>query len=687
MLSEYYNKYKLNRHGLFLFSAEFNLYKMDKKILKINKKINKVNNLKDSYINSDNYISDKFESILLDYKNKNKELKEYKKYIDDLNKIILKFNDKLNDIDLKTEKNKNKYDKLKKKINTLNSKLYEAKLKHKEINDYLVSNEVNYETILNSKDKKLIDEYIKLNNIKTKKEIKYDYLLNSYTSNNDKCNKFKNDVDVEGLKIAKKNYSISKAKERRKMILTENLLKTVLIICMPIALYQFFNSLYTLLDQIICAQISTTAQNAVSSISQIKNTISSFGAGIAAGGGVLVSRYYGAGDIKRARHSSSNLFFLSIIISALLCFIMIPLAVPIMKICQIAEDSIKIGKTYFMLQMLELAFVALNNVFIGLEKAKGNSKSILKLNLLVLIVKMAFTCFFVFGCNLKDIKYVEIATILGQATLTTIGLIVLFSKGNILRLSVKSLLPKKEYIIPIFKLSIPIFLGKFVMSMGKVVVNGMCGKYWNEVTDGLIVGTLGVSNNICGLITSPTNSFEEGESSIVSQNLGAKNIKRAMKSFYRTLIVATIVSLVGYILLRFILIDQVVSLFTSADEKSEAYKEMVKQIFKWDSLSIISLGICAAVLGLLYGFGQTGLSTILNLSRIGSRIIILFVLHNFRPDLSPTFCAGLSMGISNTIILGLSIIFLLIFIIKIKIKGYKDMRFNDPEPKYSELDI
>lgn len=473
--------------------------------------------------------------------------------------------------------------------------------------------------------------------------------------------------------------------KRREMILKGNLMKTILIICLPLALYQFFNSCYTLLDQVICAKISTTAQNAVSSISQIKSAISSFGAGLAAGGGVLVSRYYGAGNVKDARNASSNLFFLSIVVSGILMLILIPLAEPLMRLCQIAEDSIAIGKGYFRLQLLELAFVALNNVFIGLEKAKGNSKIILKLNLLVLAIKLGFTCLFVFGFNLKDIIYVELATIIGQITLTFIGLFYLFGKKNVIRLSLKMLVPKTRYVLPILKLSLPIFLGKFVMSLGKVVVNGICGGYWNATTDGLIVGTLGVSNNMCGLITSPTNSFEEGESSIVSQNLGNKNIKRAVKAFFKTLILSTIVSILGYVLMRFIFINQLVELFTSADEKSKMYKQMVKEIFVWDSLSIPALGINAAVLGLLYGFGKTGLSTILNLSRIGSRIIILITLHSINPNLSPTFCAGLSMGISNCVILTLSIIFLLIFLIQLKKKGYKGMYLTDPEPEMSEL--
>ncbi len=473
--------------------------------------------------------------------------------------------------------------------------------------------------------------------------------------------------------------------KRREMILKGNLYKTILIICMPLALYSFFNSCYTLLDQIICAKISTTAQNAVSSISQIKNAISAFGAGLAAGGGVLVSRYYGGGEVQHARHASSNLFLLSIILSVILCIILIPLAVPIMKLCQIADESIAIGKWYFRLQLLELAFVSLNNVFIGLEKAKGNSKIIFKLNILVLLIKLGFTCLFIFGCNLKDIIYVELATIIGQFTLTSIGIYCLFRKKNIIRLSLKMLRPVKEYVIPILRLSIPIFLGKFVMSLGKVVVNGICGKYWNVATDGLIVGTLGVSNNICGVVTGPANCFEEGESSIVSQNLGNKNLKRAVKVFFRTLLIVSILSFGGYLLMRFALINQLVDLFTSSDEKSDIYKQMVKEIFVWDSLSIPALGINAAVLGLLYGFGKTGLSTVLNLSRIGSRIIILISLHAINPNLSPTLCAGLSMGISNCVILLLSLVFFLIFMIGLKKKGYKGMKLSDPEPEVSEL--
>lgn len=479
----------------------------------------------------------------------------------------------------------------------------------------------------------------------------------------------------------------NKDAKRREMILKGDLMKTILIICLPLALYQFFNSFYSLIDQVICAQISTDAQNAVASISQIKGAIQAFGAGVAAGGGVLVARLYGGGRVKDAQGASSNLLVLSIIVSVILIVILVPLAVPIMKLARVAEESIAIGKGYFRLQMIELSLVTINSVFIGLEKAKGNSKIILKLNLLVLGIKLALTCLFIFGFKWLDIVFVELATILSQLTLTAIGIHYMFNKKNIIRLSFKQMTPKKEFILPILKLSIPIFLGKFVMSMGKVVVNAMCGEFWNAATNGLIVGTLSVSNNMCGLITSPTNTFEEGESSIVSQNLGNKNIKRAVRAFFKTLIAVSIVSFVGFFLMRVVFINQLVGLFTSADSKSEMYKEMVKEIFVWDSLSIPSLGVTAAVLGLLYGFGQTKLSMILNLSRIGSRIIILLIFHSQFPNMSPTLCAGLSMGISNCIILLVSVAFLVVFLIRIKKKGFNGMYLSDPEPEMTELNF
>ncbi len=523
------------------------------------------------------------------------------------------------------------------------------------------------------------------------KLVKQEDILNNYYS---EIEDLKN-LGVHQMKI---NSSLRKSAKKRKQILTGDLMKTIISICFPIAIYALFNSFYGLIDSVVCASINADSISKVSALSQIKSLISSFGGGIAAGGAIIVARHYGAGNLKEARKNSSVLVILGVVVSLVVIILLVPLARTIISLAQVPNiDSNTIN--YFRLQLLELAFVTINTVFIGLEKSKGNSKMIFKLNILVLVVKLFFTLIFVYVFNVKNIMWVEFATILGQLSLFGIAIYKLFSSKNILKINIKDFTLRWRYVGPILAISIPIFLGKFVMSFGKVFVNAMCGLYYNEATSGLIVGALGVSNNLSGLVTSPTNAFEEGESTIVSQNLGARNINRAMKAFVKTFILVSIISITGFILVRFVFLDGLVEMFRSKPDlskmteaqiiaeqiKSAKNIEYIKNIFQYDCISIIALGFNAAVLGILYGFGKTGLSTILNLSRIGTRILTLWILHDFvRMDYQ---AAGISMGISNVVIFIISLVFLIVFFIGLKKKGYNGMHLGDKEPEIAEISI
>ncbi len=479
--------------------------------------------------------------------------------------------------------------------------------------------------------------------------------------------------DLDNLKVEK---AITKEKKKRYNILYGNLFSTILMICMPLMVYQFFNSFYNLLDQIMAANIAQTAVSKIGVISQLKNAVSAFGAGIAGGGSVLVARYYGAGNMDEARHSASNMLFISCVVSGIILLVLIPLAYPILKIAQTPDiDSNTI--TYFVMCLIELVAVSINNIFIGLEKIKGNSKKILYLNILMLLTKLLLNSIFVYVIKVDNIAYLELSTIIGQSILLIIGITIMFSKKNLLKLRIKQMLPKKDYIIPIIKLSVPIFLGKFVMNIGKSVVNALCGSYYSEATGGLITGALAVSNNLSGLVTSPVSVYEEGQSSIISQNIGNKNIRRTMDVFKTTCLIVLFFVVVGFVLIRFVFLDELTNLFSITNNQTSSeisMTDLIKQIFFFDCLSIPALGLASAVLGVLYGYGKTFLSGILNGSRILIRIISLVVLHacgiNYR-------AAGISMGISNVLIGLLSLIAFIIFYINLRRKGYQGMFLTD----------
>ena len=468
---------------------------------------------------------------------------------------------------------------------------------------------------------------------------------------------------------------------RREKILNGNLVYAIISICAPIFLYNLFNSFYAVIDAVVVARIDPTSVSAVAALSQIQHLLSSLGAGVAAGGGIIVARLFGAGDMDDARYHSNQIISLSTVIVALLLAICLPLAVPIMRISGISEELIAIGTGYFIVQVMTLAFMFYNSVFIAMQKAKGNTKTMFWLNILAMVIKLTLSILFIWGMEKKDIMWVAIATMIGQAVMFAILLIMMMERDNVFAIRFSEFKLNPTVCKRIASMSFPIFLGKFIFSFGKVSVNSMCKEYGP-----LVVGALGVSNNVNGLATTPINSFEEGTSTIISQNLGAGNQKRALKTFNYSFLMACGLGIIGYVLIRFLLQDSIIGLYNQNEmaEGADEFLRLIKSIHRYDSLSILALAVNAAVLGVLYGYGKTKMTMILNISRVFVfRIPILWYLQTFHKEMGAE-ATGLSMGISNICIALASLMCLFIFLYRLKRVEKKDASQEEPaEPQNS----
>ncbi len=452
---------------------------------------------------------------------------------------------------------------------------------------------------------------------------------------------------------------------RREKILNGKLLPIIISICLPLFIYNFFNTLYNFIDTIMVSNISTEGVSSVAAISQIKELFSSMGAGLASGGGILIARAFGGDDLNKGKKYVQTLISLGYIV-ALVLLICIPFARFILIGCGYPKEILEIGIGYFIVQLINLIFVLFNCIFIAITKAKGDTKAIFILNIITMFVKLSLSALFIYVIHVDNTIYIAIATLISQIFLFTVLLIDNQKKDNVFRIAFHKLFFKKEFVKDILVVSLPIFFGKFIFSFGKVSVNALCKKYGP-----MVVGALAISNNICGIATAPNNSFEEGESTIVSQNLGNNNQKRALKSFFITLIIATILGFSGYILIRFIIQHNLIEIFSKTKSTdglmtAEEFMALIKSINDYDCLSIPALAINAAVLGLLYGFKETKLTMIINISRVFLfRIPVLWFLQTFHKEMGAE-CAGISMGISNILIAIMSIVILIIFLYRLK---------------------
>lgn len=453
--------------------------------------------------------------------------------------------------------------------------------------------------------------------------------------------------------------------KRRDKILNGNLVSAIFAICMPLFIYNFFDTFYNFIDTIMVSNISAEGVSSVAAISQIKGLFGALGSGLAAGGGILIARAFGGNKIDEGKKIVNCLVSMGLVV-ALILWLCIPFANPILLFCGYPKELINIGTGYFIVQLISLSIVLFNSIFIAIQKAKGDTESIFFLNIMSMIIKLGLTATFVYIFKVDSTIYVAISTLISQLVLFIIFFIQINSKNSLFKVNFFKLNFSKDLVKQILIISLPIFLGKFVFSFGKVSVNAMCKTYGV-----MVVGALSVSNSICGIATSPLNSFEEGGSTIVSQNLGNDNQKRAIKSFWYTLIIASITGLISYILIRFTFQPALISLFSktkSIDSSitSDEFMNLIKSINDYDTLSIPALAINSAVLGVLYGFKKTKLTMIINISRVFLfRIPVLWYLQTFHPEMGAE-CAGISMGISNILIAVMSITVLLIFLRNLK---------------------
>ncbi|MDO5416959.1 MAG: MATE family efflux transporter [Lachnospiraceae bacterium] len=412
--------------------------------------------------------------------------------------------------------------------------------------------------------------------------------------------------------------------------------RVIFYVCFPLALYQSLSQLFKILDTMMAAHISATAVSAVAYLSQINMMISALGGGLAVGASIKVSEAYGAGDFELVKKRVSTMFAMCAILGGALLLVMVPTTPQFLRLMNTPEEFIAEGSTYFVLELIGLVITFFNNVYIAIERARGNSKRILNLNMAVIGVKLALTAWFVYGLH-GGINMIAFATIISQSLLLLAALANMNQSGNAFGFSMKAISFRRNVVKPMVILSIPVIAEKIAFSMGKVVINSMSTVYGT-----LTVGALGISNNIGGITTMPQNGFQEGCSAVISQNLGGGKPERAVSAFKWTLFINTVI---GFVLMSLsVIFLGPLSRFFAGDDV--VFAGMIAEIYRYEALAAIPLGVNAAVMGFLYGFGKTKITLVMNFCRVFVfRIPVLWALQQFT-DIGNA-SAGIVMAVSN----------------------------------------
>lgn len=460
----------------------------------------------------------------------------------------------------------------------------------------------------------------------------------------------------------------------REFSLNGNMFKVILYVCIPLALYQSLTQLFKVFDTMMASHISATAVSSVAYIGQIQIMLSALGSGLAVGASIKVSEAYGAGDYELVKRRVSTMVSLCAVLGSVVLLTLLPFATWFLRFMKTPEEFIAIGSTYFRIEIIALVITFFNNVYIAIERARGNSRRILWLNMGIVGIKLSLTALFIYVFH-KGVTAIAAATLISQLSVLICAIVNMTKKDNLFSFSLKAVSFKSEIIAPMLRLSIPVVIEKAAFAMGKVIVNSMCTVYGSRT-----VGALGISNNIGGITTMPQAGFQEGGSAVISQNRGAKKFDRTQKAFFCVLISNLVI---GVVLMSasLLCLEYISKFFAGSDY---GFQQVIKGIYRYEAWGAIPLGINASVLSLMYGYGRTKVTLFMNFCRVYLfRVPVLMMLQKYTNYGSES--AGMVMGISNALSGLLAVILGIITIISINKNNREEAKeISENENKDSE---
>lgn len=440
-------------------------------------------------------------------------------------------------------------------------------------------------------------------------------------------------------KNRKKQTKDEQNEQRRQFVLNGNVWWTVISICFPMALFQLINQLFRVVDLAVTAHIDAEAVAAVSFFSNISNAVVAVGTGYATAVGIIVAGAYGQGAYKKVKEVTNTSFAIGMGIAVLLSGVLIVFCPFVMQLANTPQTLIDIGTGYYYSEMVGAVVSFFNCIYIAIEKARGNGKRILYLNIGLAVIKISLAALFILVLG-YGVVWVSISTVIANTVVMCYGILCLNGSDSVFGLDIHWVKCEKDTLKELVTISIPTISERLALNLGRVIVNAYSAEY-----DTTAIAALGVSNTISSLSVAPPSSVGDGASAIIRQNIGHKQPARAKAVFWCMFKINLILG-IGATILSFLFITPLTNFFAGGDA---AFAIAIVDVFQYELISNSFLALNSSAMGLFYATGYAKIAFVISFMRLFIfRIPVLIYLQNFT-TIPGSQALGMVMMISNVL--------------------------------------
>ena len=327
-----------------------------------------------------------------------------------------------------------------------------------------------------------------------------------------------------------------------------NIPKQLLWFMLPFMASNAMQVLYSTIDMIVVGEyVGTPGLSAVSQSSQILNFATMVCLGFSNAGQVLIAQALGAGKRKEQNQIIGTLFSLIMILAVILTVVFLGAQNWIMDVMHMPDESREFALDYLIICSGGMIFTAGYNMVSAVLRGMGDSKRPFLFIGIATAVNLVLDLLFV-GAFKWEVAGAAWATIIGQAASFVFSLVYLYRHKDSFGFDFKkeSFAINPRYTKMIARLGTPMAIQSGCINLSMLFVNSMV----NEV--GVVASaTFGVGIRIDDIINKISQGIHYAAMPMISQNIAAKEPKRAKKVVYYAWLysgILTVVAMAAYVL-------------------------------------------------------------------------------------------------------------------------------------------
>lgn len=312
-----------------------------------------------------------------------------------------------------------------------------------------------------------------------------------------------------------------------------SILRNLIWFAVPVLIGNIFQQLYNVADTAIIGNLlGDTALAAVGAAAPVYGLMIGFAGGLTNGFAVVIARFFGAGDERGVKRSVALTYLLSAGIAFVLTVASLIALHPLMASLKTPPEIIGDTEKYMRVIMLFSAVTIAYNMFAGMMRALGNSKTPLYFLIVSTFVNIGLDFLFV-GAFKMGVAGAAYATVISQGVSVALCIWYVVKKCRVLLFSRRELTLDKPLLSDLATTGMSMGLMYAIVSVGSVILQGAVNSFGTTT-----ITAHTAARKIDDIFMLPLGTIALASSTFASQNFGAGKMNRVKKGIKYSIFIA-----------------------------------------------------------------------------------------------------------------------------------------------------